>query len=222
VPSDQRQPDRLPSYDESISRLLFAICLIIPVTLILAVIFYRDSFHLLGNAFSELGEIRTHSGNPNPVARLIFSAGFIASGAAMLVVSWRFARTQGLRNRFLKSALALFATAGFFIGITPNDLSHFWHSVGMGTVVGSIFFLGLIFLLEIKPTISTFVFWWNLSVLSASVLLYATLWFLDSDLKQMAQKACVIGLLLVMERAGTLAPEGFEWRTALGTLRKNN
>jgi len=214
--------DRWPSYDELISRLLFTVCLIIPVTLILAVIFYRDSFHLLSNAFSELGEIKTHSGTPNPVARLIFSAGFIACGATMLIISLRFARARGIRNRFVKSALALFAAAGFFLGITPNDLSHFWHSVGMGVVIGAIYFFGLLFLVELRTTISPFVFWWNLSVLHVSVLIYATLWFLGSDLKQVAQKACVIGLLLVMERVGTVAPEGFAWRAALGLPRKNS
>lgn len=211
---------RLPSYDPEISKLFFLMCLIIPVTLILAVLFYRDTFHFLRNAFSQLGETVTPQGQSNLVSRLVFSAGFIACGVAMISISSRYGKNRDLRNRSLKRWLALAGGVGFVVAITPNDISHSAHSIGMGTAVAVPYFFGVVFLLELRPRIPAFVFYANMLILQASVLTYAATYFADSSHDKIAQKFCVVGLLLVMERAVTIAPEGFELRKVVEAIRK--
>jgi len=211
---------RLPSYDPEISKLFFMICLIIPVTLILAVLLYRDTFHFLRNAFSQLGETVTPQGQSNLASRLMFSAGFIACGVAMINISSRYGKNRDLRNRSIKRWLALAGGVGFFVAITPNDISHSAHSVGMGTAVAVSYFFGIIFLLELRPRIPAYVFYANMLILQTSVLTYAATYFANSSHDKIAQKLCVVGLLLVMERAVTIAPEGFELRKVVQAIRK--
>ncbi len=210
----------LPSYDPEISKLFFLMCLIIPVTLILAVLLYRDTFHFLRNAFSQLGETVTPQGRSNIASRLVFSAGFVACGVAMISISSRYGKNRGLRNRALKRFLALAGGVGFFVAIIPNDVSHAAHSVGMGSAVAVTYFFAMIFLLELRPRIPAFVFYANMIILQTSVLTYAAAYFTDSSHDKIAQKFCVVGLLLVMERAVTIAPEGFEWRAVVEAIRK--
>jgi|GEM_PF-1709901 len=210
----------LASYDPEISKLFFMMSLIIPVTLILAVLFYRDTFHFLRNAFSQLGETVTPQGAPNLTSRLVFSAGFMSCGIAMFNISSRYRKNRDLRNRSIKQLLALAGGVGFFVAVTPNDISHSVHSVGMGTAVAVTYFFGTIFLLELRPRIPAFTFYANMVILQTSVLTYATAFFADSSYNKMAQKLCVVGLLLVMERAVTIAPEGFEWRAVFEAIRK--
>ena len=133
----------------------------------------------------------------------------------MINISSRFKKSPELRNQVLKRYLALSCGVGFFVAITPDDVSHSAHSVGMGAVVGVTYFFGAIFLLELRARISPRVFITNMIILQGSVLTYAATYFADIDQKQIAQKICVVGLLLVMERAVTIGPEGFEWRTTL-------
>jgi len=212
--------NQLPSYDPEISKLFFLMCLIIPITLILAVLFYRDTFHFLRNAFSQLGETVTPQGRSNLASRLVFSAGFVACGVAMISISSRYGKNRDLRNRFLKRWLALAGGIGFFVAITPNDMSHSAHSVGMGSAVAVTYFFAMIFLLELRPRIPAFVFYANMIILQTSVLTYTAAYFADSSYDKIAQKFCVVGLLLVMERAVTIAPEGFEWRAVVEAIRK--
>ncbi len=211
--------DRRPSYDPEISKLFFFVCLIIPVMLIVALFFYRDPFSFWHTPFSRFGQILTEEGRGNLLSRLVFSAGLIASGVAILLIGVRYVVNRALRNRSVKAFLAFVGSIGFFVAITPNDLNHLWHSIGMGILFGTMFFFALFFLVELRSSIPHWVFYWNTFLLLASVLSYAGLFFIDSEFKQMAQKGCVIGLLLVMEKAITIAPEGFEWRAAIQAMR---
>ncbi len=211
-----------PSYDPEISKFFFAMCLIIPVSIILALLLYAEPFHLWRNAFSQLGETVTVSGARNVAARLVFSAGWIACGSVMLMIARRYLRNRELRFRAIKGVLALFGGIGFFLAITPNDLNHLLHSIGMGMGVGVMYFFAVILLFELRPRISRWVFFANITLLHAVVLTYAAAFFADSDHKQLAQKFCILGLLLVMERMVTVAPEGFEWRSAFGAVRRSS
>jgi len=211
-----------PSYDPEISKLFFAMCLIIPASIILALLLYAEPFHLWHNAFSQLGETVTASGVPNVASRLVFSAGWIACGIVMLMIAARYGRNRALRLRALKGWLALLGGIGFFIAITPNDLNHLLHSIGMGIGVGVMYFFAILLLFELRPRISRWVFLANVTLLHAVVLTYAVAFFANSDHKQLAQKLCILGLLLVMERMVTIAPEGFEWRSVFEALRRSS
>jgi len=214
----ENENKRIASYDPGISKLFFLMCLIVPVTLILAVVFYRDAFHFFRNAFSELGETVTPQGQANLLSRLIFSAGWMACGFAMINISSRYGKNVALRNAHLKRWLALAGGIGFFIGIAPNDSSHALHSVGMGMVVAVIYFLAMIFLLELRPAVPIFVFYVNMIILQSVVSTYAAAFFVNWTYTQVTQKFCVVGLLLVMEKVVTIAPEGFEWRAAIQSI----
>lgn len=208
-----------PSYDPQISKWFFLLSLILPLTLILALLLYREPFHFLHNAFSELGDTVTSAGTANYVSRLIFSAGWIVCGILMLQVGRGFAKDRRIRGSLLKQWLAWAGGVGFFVAITPNDVNHLLHSVGMGMVVGVTYAFGALFLFELRRQISATAFVFNMLLLQSTVLTYAVMFFFDSALKQAAQKLCVIGLLVAVEKASTMAPEGFEWRAALHAIR---
>jgi len=216
----KRARDSLPSYDPGISRLFFSISLIIPVTLVLAFVLYREPFFFLQNAFSELGETVTPQGHSNLMSRIVFSAGWLACSVLMVQISYRYGKSRVLRNATFKRWLAMLGGVGFLVAVTPNDVSHLLHSIGMGLVVGVTYLFGVLFLIELKTGISAFIFYSHMILLQSVVLTYAFAYFLDASIKQAAQKLCVIGLLIVVERAATIAPEGFEWRTALQAIRK--
>lgn len=211
---------RLPSYDPGISKLFFGISLIIPVTLILALVFYREPFLLLRDAFSELGETVTPEGHSNTMSRLVFSMGWLVCSVLMVQISYRYGRTREMKNAAFKRWLAMLGGVGFLVAITPNDVSHLLHSIGMGLVVGVTYVFGVLFLVELKAEIGSLTFLSTMLLLQITVLTYATAFFLDASIKQAAQKLCVIGLLVAVEKAATIAPEGFEWRAALQAIRK--
>ena len=210
-----------PSYDPRISGLFFAICLVIPVTIFLALLFYGEPFHLWRDAFSQLGETITPSGNANIVSRLIFSTGWMTSGVLMAMICVRFAVRRDLTLHRVKSGLAFLGAVGFFIATTPNNLNHLVHSIGMGIEVGVMYFFSMILLIELRSCIRRSVFSGQIALLHAAVLTYAATFIANSDSKQLAQKLCILGLLLVMGRMITIAPEGFEWRSTLARLRRS-
>lgn len=216
--NNERYP--VPSYDSEISKRFFMISVIIPITLILALVLFREPFHFWRNAFSELGEAVTPQGRSNLPSRLVFSIGWFACGIAMAHISSRYGKNRELRSSVFKRWLAMAGSIGFFVAIVPNDTNHILHSVGMGLVVAATYFFGMLFLLELRSSISTLTFYANMIFLQSTVLTYAVTFFIDSTIKQAAQKFCVLGLLIVVEKASTIAPDGFEWKTALQLVRK--
>ncbi|MBU1049491.1 DUF998 domain-containing protein [Candidatus Bipolaricaulota bacterium] len=214
-----RDSKRLPSYDSEISKWFFCVSILIPVSLILALLFFREPFHFLENAFSELGESVTRTGQPNGPSRWVFSFGWIVCGLLMARIAMRYSHQRRLRKAQLKKWLAWAGSLGFFVAITPNDINHVLHSVGMGLVVAVTFFFGIVFLVELRVAMPQITFYASMIVLLTSVLTYAAAFFMDLAMKQVAQKACVLGLLFAVEKASTVAPEGFEWRTALQAIR---
>lgn len=214
---DSKHP---PSYDWDISRLFFFVSIVIPVTLILALILFSEPFHFLQNAFSELGETVTSSGHANVLSRWVFSMGWIACGLAMAKIGRLYSRRSRLRNAQFKQWLAWAGSFGFFLALAPNDISHLLHSIGTGLVVAATFFFGILFLLELRTSMRALVFYSYMLFLLSSVLTYAITFFTNSAGKQAAQKLCVFGLVLVVEKASSMAPNGFEWKHVLQAIRK--
>jgi hypothetical protein len=209
------------AYDPAISKRFVAMCLIIPASILSALLLYPDGFNLLQDAFSELGESVTAGGDLNVAARFAFSAGWITCGVILFSIGLRYVRHAELRNRRIKSGLAFFGGVAFFIAITPNDLSHLIHSIGMGMIVGTIYLFALSLLVELKMRVPPRVFYVNGGILHAAVLTYAAAFLANSDLKQFAQKLCLAGLLVVMQRLVTIAPEGYEWRSSFARLQRS-
>jgi hypothetical protein len=212
--------DRVPSYDPEISRLMLLMCLILPITLIVALLLRREPFYFFWTAFRERGQMVTAGGQLNLMPRWIFTLGWIACGLAMLKISAGFWEQHDLRWHALKSCLALCGGVGFFIAITSNDLSHVLDSIGMGMIVGLTYSFGVIFMLELRCEFASAAWWATLLLLQRLVLSHAAAFLMDSMLKQAAQKLCVLGLLIVVEKASTMAPEGFGWKTALEAIRR--
>lgn len=210
----------LPSYDHEISKLFLLIGLIIVVTLIVALFFYQDPFQLWQTAFSELGTTTTPQGRPNWASRFVFSAGFGACGVTMFNISWHYEKNHSLRNHTFKRWLAFLGSIGFFVAITPNDINHFVHSLGMGIVVGVIYFFGVIFLLELKSQVSGMLFFTNMTILQMTVLSYAVAFFTNSVYKQSAQKLCIVGLLLVIAKMVMVTPQAFGLNEIVKTIKK--
>jgi predicted Kef-type K+ transport protein len=81
------------------------------------------------------------------------------------------------------------------------------HSVGVGIVLGALYFFTMIFHFELKGLISNRAFIFNLSLLQVAVFSYAAAFFMDTAAKQSFQKFCLLGVVFTLERIVTLTDE---------------
>jgi hypothetical membrane protein len=216
----KRRKNRAPSYDHSISALFSLLSLILFATFGLAVLFFGERFLFWHHAFSDLGDTVTRQGHSNLSSRVIFSVGMIIESCIMLKISSRYAENQNFRNHPVKRWLALLGAIGFVVSIYPNNINHFVHSLGVGTVIGVLYLLTMIFHFELKPRIPPRSFYTDLVVIQVAVFSYAVTFFADSASKQVFQKICIVGLFLALERVVTIAEESFSPSEMLGVLKR--
>lgn len=144
----------------------------------------------------------------------------IIESCIMLRISSRYAENQNFRNQAIKRWLALLGAIGFVVSLYPNNINHFIHSLGVGTVIGVLYLFTMIFHFELKPRIPTRFFYTDLAVIQVAVFSYAVSFFADSASKQVFQKICIIGLFLALQRIVTIAEEGFSPSEMLGALKR--
>jgi len=209
------------SYDHHISQLFLLLSLIVFVTLALSALFYGEPFLFWRHAFSDLGNTVTPGGHANAASRLVFSVGMIVGGAVMLVISRRYAGSQGFRHRMIKRWLAILGALGFLVAIYPNDLNHVVHSVGVGTVVGVVYLFTMLFHLELRPRISARLFYIDMIVIQMAVFPYAAAFFAEWAAKQSLQKTCILGLFVTLERIVTAVEESFHPSEVLSLFRRS-
>lgn len=167
-------------------------------TFLLGAIFYADPFHFWEHALSELGTTITLFGKPNLASAVIITLGTFINGRLMLEIARLYQLNDSQPLTHYKSGLMYTASLGSFISIFPNNLFHLIHSIGTGLLIGSIFLFDLILLKEGFGSHPPTLIYFLAGILSFSVLSYAVTFFMGLQIKQAAQKYCVINLLLIL------------------------
>lgn len=198
-----------PSYDHAVSKLFFLVFFVLFITFGLAIALYAEPFHFWQNAFSDLGNLVTPQGLPNEVPRLIFSLGMLAESIIMLAIRAQYSGEQAFRNQRTKSWLALLGAVGFLVSILPNDRFHGIHSLGVASVVASLYFFALIFHFELRAHITARQFFLDITLLQFAVFPYAVSFFADWASKQSYQKICIMGVFYVLLKAASAAEDSF-------------
>jgi hypothetical protein len=181
-----------------LARLYTALVLSIIGTYGFGALFYADPFIFWEHALSELGTTVTLMGSPNLKAAVLVSLGMLTTALVLLKLANIHRQTPILHYHTPKSLLLFTASAGALIGIFPNNLYHFTHSIGSAMLIGSIYILELILIEEnnqyigpINPILLT-------SLISLLVVFYTAAFFFNTPAKQPSQKLCLISLLLVL------------------------
>lgn len=201
-----------PSYNHAVSKSFFLVFFILFITLGLAIVFYGEPFLFWQHAFSDLGNTVTRQGQPNVVPRLIFSLGMIVESFVMLSIRAQYSGELSFRNQRIKSWLALLGAVGFLVAIVPNDHFHAIHSVGVGLVVGVLYFFAMFFHFELKGVLSKWQFYADIVLLQIAVFPYAVSFFADWASKQSYQKICIMGVFYVLLKAASAAEGSFAGR----------
>ncbi len=197
------------AYDHSISGLFIALLIALLITLGLAVLFYAEPFIFMQHAFSDLASTTSKHGLPNSISMTIYALGMLIGGSIMLRIAAIYARSPNLSHPVIKSRLAWLASIGFIVSIYPNDLNHTLHSIGVGVVLGALYFFTTIFHFELKDEISTRAFVFNMTLLQAAVFSYAAAFFLNTAAKQSLQKFCLLGVMITLERVVTMTEDSY-------------
>jgi hypothetical membrane protein len=211
---------QLPSYDHQISALFFLLSLILFADLGLAARFFGDPFLFWHHAFSDLGDTITRQGHSNWASRMIFSIGMIIESCIMLKISYRYVENRDFRNRTIKRWLAVLGAIGFLVSMYPNNINHFFHSLGAGTAIGALYLFTMIFHFELKPLIPSTLFYTDVVILQMAVFSYAVTFFADAASKQSFQKICMIGLFFALLRSVSIVEESFSPSEMLGFFKR--
>ncbi|MGB2963378.1 MAG: hypothetical protein WBB69_05280 [Anaerolineales bacterium] len=184
--------------EHKLAKLYRSIVLSIALTYLSGAIFYADPFNFWELALSELGTTTTLTGTPNLRAALFVSLGMLISGG-FLFEAGRFTMSHPTFMHYKVKCWFLYAAGlGALIAIFPNNIVHTIHSLGSAMMIGSVFILEIITLWERKPIMDSLKFNAIIILLSVSVLSYAVAFFSNAYYKQVAQKFCIINLLLVL------------------------
>jgi hypothetical membrane protein len=168
------------------------------VFLSLAVAAFGERFSFLHLPFSDLGMPRTATGAPNYLSCVLFAVNMTICAVIMACFGRSCARRATTPHRVPKAALAFLAAAGFLVGIFPHDRFHVLHLAGCAAMVGSLWFLGNLFSLELHRLGGRRSVLVVQAVLQCSVLPYAAMYFAGADGKQALQKIAIMGLFVAL------------------------
>jgi hypothetical protein len=171
------------------------------LTFILGIFAYGDKYLLREYAFSYLGGIHTINGNPNTTSLLIFAIGMISCGIICFYISQLLNGENGLEMEKTKHYLFQTSGIGYFIMLMPHDINNNIHAIGAATVFGTLWFITVLILRELKQKGEVLKFYIYHFMLQGTVIPYAFLYFVNSPLQQYIQKYAVFGLILVMKLA---------------------
>ncbi len=182
-----------------LSRLLRYTVIDVILTYSIAALFYTDPFQFWRHAFSELGTTVTLTGNPNLVSSVIVTCGMFICGRLLLETARLYQNNPGYTRHRAKSRLLFTASLGAFISLAPNNLFHTIHTIGSAMMIGGIF-LYIILLLWEEPDQKSRQRNWLAGLVCLSILGYAVTYFAGWEIKQAAQKVCLINLLFLLYR----------------------
>lgn len=209
-----------PSYNYAVSALFFLLFFVLFATFGVAILFYGEPFLFWEHAFSVLGDTVTTQGNPNRVSRLIFSIGMLIESGIFLRIRAHYAGDHRFRNQVIKRWLALLGALGFLVSILPNNLFHAIHSLGVGTVVGVLYFFAMFFHFELRERLPQWQFLIDVILLQVVVFPYAIAFFANWESKQSYQKICLMGIFYVLLKAASLTENAFKPREMLQVFRR--
>jgi hypothetical protein len=190
----------LTSDDQKLRELFRRIEVFIFLTFTLGAVFYADRFHIWEHALSEISTTRTLQGTPNLLSTAIISLGMILVNAHLLEIAALYRKNADFPHHQVKSILMYMAGMGSLLSIFPNNHFHLIHSIGSGMLIGPFYIINLLFLWERKQEMPRL--WWCLLtlILSITVLWYAGTFFMNMDIKQIAQKFCVVSILFILHQ----------------------
>lgn len=183
----------LSSADQFVRNHLFLVSGILVLTYVLGILAYGEPFLLSQYAISDLGATVTKHGLPNTSSRIIMTIGMLICSSLML----RVGLARSLRQQWVKRWLALLCAAGFFLFICPLDINYTIHSIGAALIIGPLYLLDNCFLWEQRQHMPAIVFWLAQVILQTTVLTYAVAFTTTAAIKQISQKFCIAGLLIV-------------------------
>ena len=186
-------------------RLYFGVVLSITLMYFLGALFYADPFHFWQHALSELGTTKTLQGTPNLPSALIVTTGMFITGRLLLEAARVYRDNDFYSKRQLKSWLLYCASLGAFIAISPNDLMHTIHTIGSALLVGGTFLVSMLMVWDSRAYYHKGIIYLVLFLLSISVLFYTITYFSGMEIKQAAQKICLISMLLVLYKRSRIA-----------------
>ncbi len=206
-----------PLYNEAISKLFTALFYVVIATFSLSILTYGESFHFWSDALSDLGTTVTKNGFSNQISFIVIAIGMILSGYLTLKISAYFARHSELQHYRSKRLITLLAAIGFLLFSAPHNIWYILHSVGAGLMVGDLWALGSLILLEQKVQLSVREFILYQLILQITVLAYAFTFFINVPIRQAFQKFAVLGLLFVLKKI-TAIPQKLAIKEVLAAI----
>ena len=217
--NDEHRPDRTsPVMTPAIARRLSAVSIIIVASMALGIIFYREPFRFFEYPLSDLGATRTEHDLSNIVSMFLFDGGMLSSAVIMFSISRLFGTAQ-VEHRRLKRGLTLLSAIGFIVITFPYNINDNIHMSGDAALVGGLWGLTVLSLLEMRESIGTRRFVLLQLLLQGTILPYAAMFAIGLPIKQAFQKPAVAGLILAVRFVVSLhdrvpAPEDSAVRTA--------
>lgn len=164
-------------------------------TILLSILLFAEDFSFWKHAVSDLGTTVLEDGKTNYKSAFIFSVGMILCGIVCVQI-YKALYAFSIRQKKLKIVLLKFTSLGYFVIVTPYNISNIIHSLGASLVFGSLYLLAVVLLLEVKDQGKKAKFVFYQVLLQATVIPYAVLFFLYLPARQSAQKFAVAGLIL--------------------------
>jgi hypothetical membrane protein len=192
--------------NSKINRYFNALIILFFSTFGLSMLAFADSFSMQHNALSDLGCTRTPTGEPNTIGFIIFACGLALSSGLLFRISRLFRLDDSIRHHRIKQYLCLMGSLGCLLFIFPYNLNDNVHMIGAAMLVGALWAIGSLNLLEDHQAIGNirFILW--MLLLQGSVLTYAAAFAFDLPFCNIAQKFAVSGLGVVIKICMTRVP----------------
>jgi hypothetical protein len=172
--------------------------LVMTLTFLLSHQFYRGTFDIVYMPFSYLGDSHTvDEGNPNFVSMVIFSVGCSLSGILMFIFSFNMRNRSDLKYSRPIRFLGLLAGIGFQLMILPDNIGYFIHDLGTILSLGGIWVITSLLMLEMRSRIPLNILVTMNVILHSTMFVYTFLAAIDSPVKNLFQKAGLVGLFIV-------------------------
>jgi hypothetical membrane protein len=157
---------------------------------------YGEHFVLFQHAISDLGATVTSSGLPNRRSPYVFLIQMITSGVMCLRYARHIVHSEN-NPRENRVRLIRLCAVGFFLMPAPHNLpaTHHIHMFGGAFIFFSLWMLTMIYLCEGRKHGMGGTFWFGMIVLQSTVLSYAFMFAINSEVRQIAQGIGLCGLL---------------------------
>lgn len=178
----------------------FAILYIIFLaTYILSLLTFGESFRFWEYPLSDLGSTHTADGSSNMLSWTILTLGMLAISYLLIKTGLLFNRESNIRHYKFKQVFCISAGIGSFIFIFPHNINNTIHSVGSGLLVGNMWALATLLLIEARFKISREKFVTLMALLQITVVGYAITYFAQLPIRNVVQKFAAVTLFVVLK-----------------------